>query len=91
MTSRANLSWRHAVLSVLLMTSAVSANYQTGDAPRVLDTVRSVQQIDQQLSGRSPLDTLGPLPAAGGVTDNTNDNAPAGGKKAKGVADLCWH
>lgn len=73
MISKANLTWRQAVLSALVMSSAVSANYheQTRNIPEPISAARSIERIQE----RSLLDTVNLL--IGGLVGRADEKAAA--------------
>lgn len=84
MVCKGNLNWRQAALSALLMSSAVSANYQQtrgthGEAAR---TVRSVEHSDRHVQERSWSDDLGVMIKA--ITGGADNTAEAGGAAKEG-------
>lgn len=94
MLVNAKLSWQHAVLSALVMSSAVSANYGSIHVRRGEHAVRDIlPNQENNLKERDLLSTLsGLLGAAGAGAGNNENAADAAGQqqqagKNKGQAD----
>lgn len=77
MVARGNLTWRQAVLSALLMSSAVSANYEQTRSTHggAVDAARSIEQADRHVQERGILEELNSL--IGGLTGAASKIATA--------------
>lgn len=82
MVSRGNLTWRQAALSALLMSSAVSANYNQETRSThggAVSAVRSVEHADRHVQERNFIDQLNSLidGLAGAADKNAAAAAPS--------------